>query len=847
MLLTEEARLKLAEVRQGIALERRHRFVDMQGKRQTFSSYIKAALKELSRHVLEAEALGQLSRRFERYALMDVAARMSAVESLEAWLDGLAQQKALEEAERQQALKNALTQQHQALAAGETPEEGLSGQIKSLDEIPVALVKGVGPKVAALLKTLEIDTIERLLYTMPRQYLDYNNRQPIKELLEGQDVTLLAKVHSHSHFEIKKRNLWRVALKLTDGTGFASASWFFPARQQSQVHTFLAKYPKGTELMLSGRVKWDSYAKCPLFDRPELEILSYHDATEDVEPGSLSSSLHMGRIVPVYPLTQGLGIKTFRRAMHQALQDYLPQLQDPMPEFLKQRYELAPLNQSLQQVHFPQTLEEATQARQRLAFDELFYMQARLALLRQQYKKMASGGLVFKTQPGGLSNQLQALLPFTLTNAQQRVFTEICTDMNRPEPMNRLVHGDVGSGKTIIAALSALVAIENGFQVALMAPTEILAEQHYKKLVGWFTPLGLKTGLLLGKQSTKQRKEIHQGLLNGQIHVAVGTHALIQDDVEFSKLGLVIVDEQHRFGVRQRVKLRSKGATDGPPPELLSMTATPIPRTLAMTVHGDLDVSVIDELPPGRSPIITKLVPQGKRSEAYELINQQIRAGRQAYIVFPLIEESETLSARAASTEAKELKETVFSHCEVGLLHGKLSSEEKEAVMQRFAGGEIKVLVATTVVEVGVDVPNATVMMIESADRFGLAQLHQLRGRVGRGAGQSYCLLLSASKNAETLTRLQVMEETSNGFIIAERDLALRGPGEYLGTRQSGLDDLLVADLLQDQTILQQAREAAFNLVNAEEADPERLSLYPALHAAVLKKAQQGVQLLGGG
>jgi ATP-dependent DNA helicase RecG len=411
--------------------------------------------------------------------------------------------------------------------------------------------------------------------------------------------------------------------------------------------------------------------------------------------------------------------------------------------------------------------------------------------------------------------------------------------MASPEPMYRMLQGDVGSGKTVVALLTLLAAVENGYQGALMAPTEILAEQHYRKCIEWLTPLGLKAGLFTGKSGARERRELRQGLLNGQIHIAVGTHALIQDDVEFANLGVVVVDEQHRFGVRQRTLLKSKGNH----PEMLTMTATPIPRSLAMTLHGDLDVSLLDERPPGRTPIKTVLLTHAQVNRAYQLVRGEILNGRQAYVVFPLIEESETLSARAATSEAERLQQEVFPERSVGLLHGKMRPEEKDAVMSEFAAGRLDILVSTTVVEVGVDVPNATVMVIENADRFGLSQLHQLRGRVGRGTYASYCVLVSDSRTEATLERLGILTESEDGFYIAEKDLELRGPGEFLGTRQSGLPDFVLADLIEDRAILEQAKEAAAELT----ANPDSLREYPELFELVYQKTEETVSVLGAG
>jgi len=527
-----------------------------------------------------------------------------------------------------------------------------------------------------------------------------------------------------------------------------------------------------------------------------------------------------------------------RKAIHQALQDYLDSIIDPMPSEILKRYQLMGLREALQQIHFPDSKALATTARERLVFDELFYVQLRLALIRQQYKRSVKG-LSLQFKPEGYAEQLKQMLPFDLTGAQKRVLEDIARDIASEEPMYRMLQGDVGSGKTIVAILTLLAAVENGYQGALMAPTEILAEQHYRKCIEWLTPLGLKAGLFVGKSGARERKMLRQSLLNGQIHVAVGTHALIQEDVEFASLGVVVVDEQHRFGVRQRTLLKSKGNH----PEMLTMTATPIPRSLAMTMHGDLDVSILDELPPGRTPIKTVLLTHSQIAKAYQLIRQEVVKGHQAYVVFPLIEESETLSAKAATSEAERLQQEVFPELRIGLLHGKMRPEEKDSIMQRFASGEMDILVSTTVVEVGVDVPNATVMVIENADRFGLSQLHQLRGRVGRSSYQSYCVLVSDSKAEATLTRLSILTESEDGFYISEKDLELRGPGEFLGTRQSGLPDFVLADLIEDKATLEKAREAAFAIAN----NPDYLPQHPELFDMVYQKTDDTFSVLGSG
>ena len=461
---------------------------------------------------------------------------------------------------------------------------------------------------------------------------------------------------------------------------------------------------------------------------------------------------------------------------------------------------------AVEQIHFPSSMETLEQARFSLIFEELFLIQLKLIRLRENTAKNTSS-YALTVHKDGLVQKFIKSLPFELTSGQKQAINEILNDMNSTTPMQRLLQGDVGSGKTVVATVMLLAAIENGYQGAFMAPTEILAQQHYNNLIQWLTPMGLSVGLFMGSQGKKVRTQFETSLRNGQINIAVGTHALIQDNIEFNNLGAIVVDEQHRFGVKQRNILKKKSQN----PQMLTMTATPIPRTLALTVHGDLDLTIINELPKGRKPIETHLT--GSHKKVWELIKREVDSGRQAYIVYPLIEESETLSAKAATEEAQKLQETVFKDYKVGLLHGKLKPDEKDEVMKDFKDGKYDILVSTTVVEVGVDVPNATVMVIENAERFGLSQLHQLRGRVGRSDLQSYCILITSSRKQETMDRLGIMVQTNDGFVIAEKDLQLRGPGEFLGTRQSGLPDLIISDIVRDAKILELARNEAIDFV----------------------------------
>jgi len=714
---------------------------------------------------------------------------------------------------------------------------------QNIAEIPVQFVKGVGPKLASLLDKLGITTVEKLLCHYPRKHLDFQNREHIRDLVVGDEVSIFGTIRSVSAYQAKKGNVSILTAILSDGTGSIMVSRFVGGKSNKYLlDRYKAQFPKGAQVLASGVVERDDYSGKLKLKNAEIEILSLaggdqlsagfrDDPSALGSPGQLDmpESLHVGRLVPVYPLTEGLSLRYLRNIIHNALTGYGALIVDPLPDLLREKFGLMGLRESFYKIHFPENPEDKDAARRRLVFDELFAIQLQMAHRRYQYEQREDA-LSIKYEPGenSLVNRLKSSLPFKLTGAQERVFGEIARDLASNKPMHRLVQGDVGSGKTVVALLAFMVAIENGFQGAMMAPTEILAEQHYRQFQRLMAPLGLRATLVLGKHGARERRLARQEILSGQSHIAVGTHALLEDDVEFQNLGLIIIDEQHRFGVKQRARLKAKSSN----PELLTMTATPIPRTMALTMHGDLDVSEIDELPPGRKPIVTEIVMPSKKKALWQKVREQIELGRQAYIVFPLIEESESLSAKAATQEYEKLKEGEFSDFKLGLMHGKLKPQEKDAVMEAFRKGEFQILVSTTVIEVGVDVPNSTIMVIENADRFGLAQLHQLRGRVGRGGEQSYCYLVSDLKSQTTRDRLGIMEQTNDGFVVAQKDLEIRGPGEFLGYRQSGLPDLVLADLVNDAKILEEARNAALAVMRT---DPE-LSGFPGLRKLIEKQ-----------
>ena len=667
-------------------------------------------------------------------------------------------------------------------------------------DLSVTTIKGISSSLAAKFSRLGVETVRDMLYFFPRRHLDYSKRKTIAELEVGEEQTVVATLWEAKQTVLGGRRSTEVIVG--DESGNMRVVWFNQPYLAKQLRT-------NSQLVLSGRVSLFKGIK--VFQSPEYEPL-----TQEL--------VHTGRLVPLYPLTRGLSPRQVRRLVKETVDLWAPHLADFIPEEVRRRAQLLEISEAIRQAHYPESEQFKARARRRLAFDELFLIQLGVLSRRRNWRESGEANPI-KIDRQVLESFLGSL-PFTLTGAQRHALDEIIADMEKPKPMSRLLQGEVGSGKTVVAVATLLAAATAGYQGAFMAPTEILAEQHFSSIsqllantcheeraegsvqtFSSYLPRPIKVALLTGSTKRSDKKELHKAILEGDVDIVIGTHALIQREVEFARLGLAIVDEQHRFGVMQRSALRQKGAT----PHLLVMTATPIPRSLALTLYGDLDLSVINELPPGRQVIKTKRLDPDERDRAYHFLRQQVEKGRQAFIICPLIEESEAIEAKAATREYERLSGEVFPDLRLGLLHGKLKASEKDEVMRQFRAGELDILVATPVVEVGIDVPNATVMLIEGADRFGLAQLHQFRGRVGRGEQQSYCILVAGAASPEAKERLSILERTQDGFLLAEEDLRLRGPGEFFGTRQSGLPDLRMAKL-SDMTLLELARSEAIRL-----------------------------------
>jgi len=818
-------KLKLA-----IDFEIEHQYINAIGKTGDFTSFVRKQSQEALRLFPKSTQWYSALALMERYPLLDLTSRMHACRKLFEILSDL---------------KELYSSQEEVVKAP-TVVDAANPNI-DITSSHIQYLKGVGPKLAERLAELNIHTVENLLHYLPRKHVSYDDATPIRNLVPDTDATIIGFISRVTAFESPKKRIIVISIFVQDNSGVIKINKFF---QGNSTHFYLKQYkgqfPEGSQVLCVGRVKLDKAGRNMIFQETAMEIIS-----EDFNEEDRSSKINIAKIVPIYPLTQGLSLKHLRRLIFSSLQNYSDQLIEFIPEEFIESNQLMHYKEAIHEIHFPETIESKNNAVTRLLYEEFFLMQVKFSQLRYQHKKK-NQGIKFNCFDNGLVDKFISCLPFELTSAQQRVFfNEILPDMVSKEPMHRLVQGDVGSGKTVVAFLSLLVAISDGYQGAVMVPTEILAEQHYKKFQEWVNmmqaDLQIKVGILIGKQRTRDRKLVLDGLRNGTINIVVGTHALIQDSVEFANLGLIVIDEQHRFGVKQREKLSLKNnfknkdtqislgqdavahSISSPSVEKLFMTATPIPRTLALAMHGDLDMSEIDEMPVGRLPIITSVVKY--KNDAHELIKEELDKGNQAYIVFPLIEESETLAAKAATVEYEKLSKGYFEEYSIGLIHGKLKDDIKESIMQDFRDGKIQILVSTTVIEVGVDVPNATVILIESSERFGLAQLHQLRGRVGRSDKQSYCLLSSGSRGENNLTRLNILCKSNNGFVVAQEDLKLRGAGEITGLRQSGLPDSVLEGLVDQEELLKLAREDARKLIIQ---DPE-IAQHPALKARLAR------------
>jgi ATP-dependent DNA helicase RecG len=732
------------------------------------------------------------------YSSCNIDERQKMIASVFDWLDKV-------EKEKEDTLSSPLPSRERnkvrVSAVAKLPPQK---KTKGLDS-PITAISGITSGRANKFAKLDVKTVHDLLYFFPRRYIDYSQRRYIAELSEGEEQTIIATVWQARIATFGSRRGTEAIVG--DETGNIRVVWFN--------QPYLAKrFPTNSQVVISGTVSMFKGQK--VFQSPEWELLKDKEL------------IHAGRLVPIYPLTQGLYPRQVRKWTKEALDGYAWQLDDFLPPEVKSRCQLSDLFNAITQAHYPDNQQMAEKARQRLAFDELFLLQLGVLSRKRDWQESQPGN-AFKIDHRVI-NKFLKLLPFTLTQAQERVLEEILTDLEKPKAMSRLLQGEVGSGKTVIATLALLVAVANGYQGALMAPTEVLAEQHFSNICDYlskastpkcqlgnlrcytgFLPRPLTIALLIGSLKDSEKRDLHHKIKQGEIDIIIGTHALIQKEVEFNKLGLVVIDEQHRFGVLQRSALRQKGFN----PHVLVMTATPIPRTMALTLYGDLDLSVIDELPPGRQIVKTKCLAPQHREKAYNFIRRQVAARRQAFIICPLIEESEVIEAKAATTEYEYLSKEIFPDLRLGLLHGQMHSSDKEEVMRRFRGGEFDILVSTSVVEVGIDIPRATIMAIEGAERFGLSQLHQFRGRVGRDKEQGYCLLIPERLSPEAKERLKLMEKIHNGFALAEKDLELRGPGEFFGTHQSGLPDLKVAKL-SNLRLIELARQEAMTLFQSD-------------------------------
>ena len=822
----------IQKIKAGIRFEIQHNYINVVGKQGDFTSFMKEETKAAIKLFEHSEKWHKISALISRYPFIDLSSRIANIKQISEILVELEELYEAENPRDSTRLKS----------KNELNNTKSNLDLKNLDaeQIPVQFVKGVGQKLAEKLEKMNIKTCRDLLLYKPRDYIFFESKDLIKDLALDDNATIFGEITKINAFKSPRKDLVVMNIEISDVSGRIKIVKYFQGNSSHfYLKQFKSLYPEGSKVLCFGKVKLDKFSKKLSFANPVIEVVG--------DEISEASNTQENKIIPVYPLTEGLSTTQLRKAIRNAVDLYIESLREFLPEEIIKNLDLTDFKIAISQIHFPESQLEINKAAQRLVFNDFFLLQLQFMLIRKQVKKK-SKGIQFNCFSGGLVDKFLDILPFELTSAQARVFyEEILPDMVSDEPMHRLVQGDVGAGKTVVAFLSVLVAVDDGYQAAIMVPTELLARQHFKKFQDWVnmmnSHLKIKVSLLIGKQGAKERRTVLQEIAGGVINIVVGTHALIQENVEFHNLGLVVIDEQHRFGVKQREQLALKAknkAGNTVLVEKLFMTATPIPRTLALALHGDLDMSEIDELPANRLPIITQITK--KKSEAHKLIKSELDKGNQAYIVFPLIDESETLSAEAATVEFEKLKETTFKDYNIGLLHGKLSDEEKEATMLAFYRKEIQILVSTTVIEVGIDVPDATVILIESCQRFGLAQLHQLRGRVGRSDKQSYCLLSSNSKNPETNQRLEILVKTNNGFLVAQQDLQLRGAGDFLGVKQSGLAESFLGSLVDQEQLLISARNEARKFTEKyDDLEHE----FPSLHKA-LEKFQRSVNLNAG-